>query len=56
LSGAFASSNIPSRETASAIETEGRSEIERIAQLDDLPRVVKCSTTVVGDVYADKVE
>lgn len=38
-------------ETAEAIRTEGLSEVERVAQLDDPPRVIECGTTIVQDVY-----
>lgn len=40
-------------DTADAIETEGQSEVERVARLDDPPRVVKCSTYGCRDVAAD---
>jgi hypothetical protein len=53
---ALSSNNVLSSETARAIETEGRSEIERIAELDDPPRVIKCSTHGVRDIYPDELE
>jgi hypothetical protein len=38
-------------DTAEAIRTEGRSEVERVASIAEPPRVVKCLTTYVEDVY-----
>jgi hypothetical protein len=50
---AFASSQMLSDETAAAIESEGRTEVERVAQMDDPPRVIKCSTYGVRDVFPE---
>jgi hypothetical protein len=48
---ALASERVQCDDTAEAIRTEGRSEVERVAALDDPPRIVKCSSTIVEDVY-----
>ncbi|GEM_PF-2553064 len=53
---ALASSNLPSTRTMEAIKSEGRSEVERVAALDDPPRVIKCSTDGVRDVYPDDAQ
>jgi hypothetical protein len=50
---ALASAHVPCDDTAEAIRTEGRSEVERVAALDDPPRIVRCLTTIVEDVYAE---
>ena len=52
---ALASANMPSQQTAAAIASEGRTEVERVAQIDDPPRVVKCDTHGVRDVYPDEL-
>jgi hypothetical protein len=49
---ALASENVQCDDTAAAIRTEGRSEVERVAALHDPPRIVKCSSTIVEDVYS----
>jgi hypothetical protein len=49
---ALASEHVQPEDTAEAIRTEGRSEVSRVAALDDPPRIVKCSSTIVEDVYA----
>jgi hypothetical protein len=48
---ALQSERVESDDTRRAIETEGGSEVERVAELDDPPRIVKCSTSIVEDVY-----
>lgn len=50
---ALASDHVQCDDTADAIRTEGRSEVERVASLDDPPRIVKCTSTIVEDVYPD---
>ncbi|HET8893026.1 MAG TPA: hypothetical protein VFM96_02880 [Gaiellaceae bacterium] len=50
---ALASAHLPSAETAAAIESEGRTEVERVAQMDDPPQVIQCSTHGVRDLYPD---
>jgi hypothetical protein len=52
---ALASSHVLSDETAAAIESEGRTEIERVAAMDDPPQIVQCSTHGVRDVYPDEL-
>jgi hypothetical protein len=48
---ALASARMDCQDTVEALRTEGRSEVERVAALDDPPRMVKCSTTIIEDVY-----
>lgn len=52
---ALASSNMPSTATVAAIESEGRTEVERVAQMDDPPRVIKCSTHGIRDVFPEEL-
>ncbi len=42
-------------EVRRAIETEGRSEVERVAALDDPPRVISCTTAGCIDRPAGEV-
>jgi hypothetical protein len=42
-------------DTQRAIETEGLSEVERVARLDDPPRIVECSSYGCRDVAADEL-
>lgn len=50
---ALASASMPSTATTAAIESEGRTEVERVAQLENPPRKIKCNTHGVRDVYPD---
>jgi hypothetical protein len=52
---ALSSASLP-EETREAIETEGRSEVERVASFDDPPRIVTCGTTGCRDIAGDEVE
>jgi len=52
---ALQSSSMPSTATMEAIESEGRTEVERVTEMDDPPRVIKCSTHNVQDVYPDEL-
>jgi len=50
---ALVSTGMSSTVTAAAIESEGRTEVERVAQLENPPRKIKCNTHGVRDVYPD---
>jgi hypothetical protein len=52
---ALGSAHVPSAETAAPIQSEGRTEVERVSRMDDSPRIAQCSIHGIRDLYPDNL-